>query len=99
MEQFGHFIKRLKSIKEADGTLLDHCMVMAGCGIGDGNRHNHNDLPIVLAGKGNGMITPGRHVKYNRDTPLCNLYLSMLQRMGVKENRFGDSTGVLTNLT
>jgi hypothetical protein len=98
MEQFGHFIKRLKSIKEADGTLLDHCMVMAGCGIGDGNRHNHNDLPVVLAGRANGTITPGRHVKYNRDTPLCNLYLSMLQRMGVNEKRFGDSTGPLANL-
>jgi hypothetical protein len=99
MQQFGHFIKRLKGIKEGEGTLLDHCMVMAGAGIGDGNRHNHNDLPVLLAGRGNGTIAQGRHVRYAKDTPLCNLYLSMLERMGVKEQRFGDSTGPLAQLT
>jgi hypothetical protein len=99
MEQFGHFVKRLKSIKEGDGTLLDHCMVMAGCGIGDGNRHNHNNLPIVLAGGGNGTIKQGRHIRYPKETPLCNLYLAMLDRMGVKQQRFGDSTEVLGQLS
>jgi hypothetical protein len=99
MEQFGHFVKRLKSIKEGDGTLLDHSMVMLGAGIGDGNRHNHNDLPILLAGKANGTIAQGRHIRYERETPLCNLYLSMLQNMGVKEQRFGDSTGPLSKLS
>jgi hypothetical protein len=98
MSQFGYFIKRLKSIKEGDATLLDHCIVMAGAGIGDGNRHNHNNLPILLAGKGNGMHSPGRHIQYDNDTPLCNLYLGMLQGMGVNEQRFGDSTGVLGQL-
>jgi hypothetical protein len=74
-------------------------MIMYGAGIGDGDRHNHNNLPILLAGRGNGTVTPGRHVTYPKDTPLCNLYLSMLERMGVKQDRFGDSTGLLKNLT
>ncbi len=73
MQQVAYFIKKLKATKEGDGTLLDHCMIMAGGGIGDGNRHNHNNLPVLLAGGGNGTLTPGRHVQYDRDTPLCNL--------------------------
>ena len=99
MQQVGYFIKKLKAIKEGDGTLLDHCMIMAGGGIGDGNRHNHNNLPVILAGGGNGTLTTGRHVQYDRDTPLCNLYVSMLDRMGAKVDRFGDSTGPLGQLT
>ena len=99
VEQFAYFLQRLASIKEGDKTLLDNSMVLFGCGIGDGNRHNHNDLPILLAGRGGGTITPGRHLKYDRDTPLCNLYVSMLDRMGVKVDRFGDSTGPLPKLS
>ena len=80
-------------MKEGDGTLLDHCMIAYGSGISDGNRHNHDDLPILLAGKGGGTLKAGRHVKYPRDTPLTNLYVSMLDRMGVKVDSFGDSNG------
>ena len=99
VEQFAYFLERLKGIREGDGTLLDHCMVMMGSGISDGDRHNHNDLPVLLAGKGGGAITPGRHVTYDRDTPLCNLYLSMLDAAGAKGvERFGDSTGRLKGL-
>lgn len=99
VEQFAYFLKRLKETKEGERNLLDNSMVVFGCGIGDGNRHNHNDLPILLAGRGGGTIDAGRHIKFDRDTPLCNLYLSMLDRMGIKPERFGDSTGTLSELT
>ena len=92
------FLKRLSDVKEGGRSLLDNSMILFGCGIGDGNRHNHNDLPVLLAGSAGGGITPGRHLKYDRNTPLCNLYVSMLDRMGVKVDRFGDSTGPLANL-
>ena len=86
---------RLKSVKEGAGTLLDNSMVLYGSAIGDGNRHNHDELPILLAGKGSGSKT-GRHLTFPKDTPLTNLYLAMLDRAGVHENSFGDSTGQLT---
>ena len=98
VEQFARFVEKLRGIREGDGTLLDNCMVVCGAGIADGNRHNHDALPILLAGKGGGSITPGRRLNYDRNTPLCNLYLSMMDRMGVKAPRFGDSTGVLGDL-
>jgi hypothetical protein len=98
ISQFAYFIGKLKSIHEGDGTLLDHCMLLYGSGIGDGNRHNHDDLPILLAGQGGGTLRTGRHVKYPHDTPLTNLYLSMLERVGVETKSFGDSTGKLENL-
>ena len=85
-------------MKEGDGTLLDHVMVVYGSGISDGDRHNHDDLPILLAGKGGGAITPGRHVQYD-SVPLNNLYLAMLDRMGVRVDRHGDSTGRLGMLS
>ena len=85
-------------MKEGDGTLLDNCMIVYGSGIGDGNRHNHDDLPMVLVGKGGGTIKTGRHLQYPRDTPLCNLYLSLLHKAGVPDKSFGDSTGVLAGL-
>ena len=100
VEQFAYFLKRLAEVKEADGrSILDNSMVLFGCGIGDGDRHNHNDLPVLLAGRGGGTITPGRHVKYEQNTPLCNLYVSMLDRAGAKVDRFGDSTGPLPKLS
>lgn len=98
MEQFAYFLQKLKSIKEGNGTMLDHSMVMLGSGISDGDRHNHDELPIVLAGRGGGFIKPGRHIRFPRNTPLCNLYLSMLETMGVKQERFGDSNGKLSTL-
>ena len=94
---FAHLVRRMKSVPEGEGTLLDNCMLVYGCAIADGNAHNHNNLPVLLAGRGGGTITPGRHVRYRR-TPMCNLFLSMLDRMGVGEERFGDSTGRLADL-
>ena len=96
--QFAHLLERLKGIREGEGSLLDNCMVIYGSGIGDGNRHNHDDLPILLAGRGAGTVKPGRHVKYEPGTPLNNLYLSLLDRLGVKCDALGDGTGRLPKL-
>ena len=79
--------------------MLDNSLIMLGSGIGDGDRHNHEDLPIVLLGKGGKAVAPARHLAYPRDTPLCNLYLDMLGSVGVEEKRFGDSTGRLAGLS
>ncbi|MFN4259679.1 MAG: DUF1552 domain-containing protein [Gemmataceae bacterium] len=98
MEQFAYFLRQLDTIPEGDGTLLDHCMILYGCGNSDGNRHNHDDLPILLAGGGGGTLQSGRHIRYPKETPLTNLFLSMLDRLGIHEPRFGDSTGRLTGL-
>ena len=99
IEQFAYVVGKLKNIPEGDGTLLDNCMLLYGSGNGDGNRHNHDDLPILFAGRAGETISTGRHVRYPRNTPLTNLYLEMLDRMGVREERFGDSTGRLPQLT
>jgi hypothetical protein len=91
--QFAYFLDKLKAIKEGDGTLLDNCMIVYGSGLGDGNAHNHDNLPILLAGRGGGTVTPGRHIKTESGTPLNNLFCSMLDRVGAPVDRFGDSTG------
>jgi hypothetical protein len=96
--QLAYFLGKMKSTSEADGTLLDHCMVVYGSGISDGNAHSHDDLPILLAGKGCGTIKTGRHLRYPKGTPLTNLYLSMLERVGAPIDSFGDSTGRLAAL-
>jgi hypothetical protein len=96
MERFARFLTTLEGMKEADGTsVLDNSMIVYGCAIGDGNRHNHDELPVVLAGGGGGTLTPGRHLKLSASTPMTNLYMAMLNRMGVTAERVGDSTGVL----
>jgi hypothetical protein len=97
MEQFAYMLEKMRSVKEGDGNLLDNSMVVYGSGIGDGNRHNHDDLPILLVGKGGGTIQAGRHLVLPKraDTPLMNLYLALFERMGAPAKSFGDSTGVL----
>lgn len=97
-KQLAYLLDKLKSVQEGDGTLLDHCMLAYGSGNSDGDKHNHEDLPILLAGRGCGTIKPGRHVVYPKETPLNNLWLSMLDRMDVKLQNLGDSTGHLPNL-
>jgi hypothetical protein len=98
IEQLAYVLGRLKSVKEGAGTLLDSVMLSYGSGNSDGNRHNHDDLPVLLIGKGGGTIRPGRHLRLPRETPLNNLWVSLLERMGVKVDRFGDSTGALKGL-
>jgi hypothetical protein len=97
--QLAYILSKLKTIKEGDGTLLDHCMIAYGSGNSDGNAHNHDDLPVLLAGKGCGTVATGRHVRYPRNTPLNNLWLAMLDRMKIGVPSLGDSTGKLVNLT
>lgn len=96
MEQLAYFLDRLKNTPDVDGkSLLHNSMIVYGGCISDGYRHNHDDLPIVVAGHGGGAFSPGRHVELGEDVPLANLYLRMLDEFGVKEKRFGDSTGAL----
>jgi len=98
VEQFAYFIDKLKSIKEGETTLLDNCMIVYGSGIADGDAHAHHDLPVLLAGRGGGTLAPGRHMRFAKDTPMTNLYLSMLDRMSVPTERLGDSTDKLAGL-
>lgn len=99
VERFAYFVDRLAKIREGEGTLLDNCMIVYGSGISDGDRHNHDDLPILLAGHGSGRIQSGRHIRYKNGTPLCNLYLWMLHQMDVSAESFGDSNGVIDQLS
>ncbi|MFM7837892.1 MAG: DUF1552 domain-containing protein [Planctomycetaceae bacterium] len=94
VEQFAGMLKKLKAIPEGDGSLLDNCLILFGSSISDGNRHDPDNLPILLGGRGGG-VESGRHIAAEGNVPLCNLYLSMLDRMGVEVERFGDSTGRL----
>lgn len=98
MEQFVYFLNKLKTTREGEGTLLDHSMILYGSGISDGNSHSHNDLPIVLVGKGGGSLPTARHVKVDKPTPLNNLFLSMLDRIGAPADQLGDSNGRLMGL-
>lgn len=97
VEQYAYMINRLRSIKEGDGTLLDHTLLMFGSSLRDGNSHSPHNLPLVVAGHGGGL-EGGRHLVYPKDTPLCNLYTSLLNRAGVDAKQFGDSTGLLTGV-
>jgi hypothetical protein len=98
LTQFAYILGKLKDIREGDGTLLDRCLIAYGSTIADGNTHAHHDLPILLAGKGGGSIQSGRHIQFPAETPLTNLWLSMLDRVGVRTPSLGDSTGQLRGL-
>jgi hypothetical protein len=98
VQQFARMVEKMRSMKEGERTLLDNSMVLFGSSMSDGNKHDPANLPLVLAGRGGGAISPGRHVANPGGTPLCNLYLSMLDRVGVQVPRFGDSTGKLAGL-
>ncbi|RYG25157.1 DUF1552 domain-containing protein [bacterium] len=95
VEQLAYILKKMKSIKEGNGTMLDNTMLLYGAGISDGNRHNHDDLPLVLAGGAGGRLKTGRHMTFEPNTPLTNLFLSMMDTMGVPAETLGDSTGKL----
>lgn len=95
-EQLAYFLTKLRDTKEKDGrSILDNSMILYCSGLSDGNRHAHDNLPVLLAGKGGGVLTPGRHVNLGEKTPMTNLYVRMLNIMGVPTDRFGDSTGIL----
>ncbi len=97
--QLAYFLERLKSIPEGEGTLLDNCMILYGSGLSDGDKHNNEDLPIILAGRGGGSLTPGRHLVFPHETPMCNLFMTMLGNLGVSVPYIGDSTGRLPGLS
>ena len=98
VEQFAHFVRKLRETPDGDGVLLDNCLAMYGGGISDGNTHSHHDLPILLTGRGGGAVGLGRHVVNPHATPLNNLFLSLLDIAGAPIDRFGDSTGLLSGL-
>jgi hypothetical protein len=98
LEQFAYFVQRLQAVREGEGSMLDQCMIAYGSGIADGNSHAHHDLPVLLAGRGGGTFRTGRHVKHPKNTPMANLYLSMLEAAGAPTERLGDSTGRLKSL-
>lgn len=99
MSLFAYFLEKMKAVKDGDGSLLDHSMIVYGGAICDGNSHSHKDLPVLLAGRGDGRLASGRHIQYESGTPMTNLYVSLLERMNLPGERVGDSTGALPHLT
>lgn len=95
VSQLAYLLDKLRSVPEGNGTLLDNCLIAYGSGNSDGNRHNHDDLPLLLAGRGGGTVQTGRHLKFANETPLANLWLSMLERVDVRVPFLGDSSGAL----
>ena len=95
VEQLAYVLNKMQSIKEGNGTMLDNTMLLYGAGISDGNAHNHDNLPLLMAGGAGGRLKGGRHMKFAQDTPLTNLFLSMMDTMGVPAETLGDSTGKL----
>jgi hypothetical protein len=98
VEQYAYLLGQLQSIPEGEGTLLDNCMIQFGSSISDGNSHNPNNLPIVVAGGAGGQFKTGQHIASEKNTPLCNLYVSMLNAFGVEAESFGDSSGPIKEL-
>lgn len=98
IEQVAYFLGKIQGMKEGYGTVLDNSMIVVGSAIADGNAHQHHDLPVLLCGGGGGTLKPGRHVHYEKETPMTNLYLSLLDRMGAKADKLGDSNGKLERI-
>jgi len=100
VQQFARWVERLHASPEpgGSGSILDNSMIVYGAGLADGNRHTHDDLPTLIAGRAGNFIKPGRRIVYRRETPMCNLFLTMMDRMGRHMEHFGDSTGRITGL-
>jgi hypothetical protein len=96
---FAGFVQKMKDTREGDSSLLDQSLIVYGSGLSDGNSHLHDQLPTVLAGRGGGFVSPGRHVIYQRETPITNLFATMIERVGVRLEHLGDSTGRLPGLS
>lgn len=99
IEQLAYLLQKMKATPDGDGNLLDHSTICYGSGISDGDRHNNENLPVLLAGSGHGMIETGRHLRVAEETPMCNLFMSMLDNFGTPVDFIGDSTGKLPGLT
>lgn len=98
VQQFVYMLEKMRAIKEGESTLLENSMMLMGSPIRDGNSHNPHNLPLIMAGQAGGTLKTGRHLVYPKNTPACNLYKSMLSRMGTPVERFGDSTGELAGI-
>src|SRR5262245_22548645 len=98
-QQFAHLVKKLSATPEGDGNMLDHTLFLYGTGISDSNTHFHDDLPIALIGGKAAGIQGGRYIRYAKGTPLANLHLTILEKLGVSMEKFGDSTGKVDRLT
>ncbi len=96
---FAEFLVKMKNTPEGDSNLLDQSLIVYGSGLSDGNVHTHDQLPTVLAGRGGGFVSPGRHIIYQRETPVTNLFATMIERLGVRAEHVGDSTGQLAGLS
>jgi len=99
VKSFAYLVKRLKETQDGDGTLLDHTMLLYGSSIRDGNVHDHHDLPLVLVGGRGAGIKGGRHIQYKPETPMANLLLTMVDKVGVPAETLGDATGKLDQLS
>jgi hypothetical protein len=99
VDLFAQFIAKLKATQDGDGTLLDHSVIVYGSGMSDGNAHDPKNLPIVLMGSAGGQIRGGKHIRFAKDTPLANLHLTLLDRLGLPVERIGDSTGSFKDLS
>jgi hypothetical protein len=95
---FAEFIEKLKNTKDGNGSLLDHSLYLYGSGMGDPNVHDHTNLPVIVAGGAAGKMKGGRHIQYDQPTPLANLHLSLLNKVGVPMDKFADSTGTIDGL-
>ena len=93
VSMYAYYLNKLKSTPDGDGSLLDHSMILLGSGMGNSDVHDHTNLPIVVAGGGAGKLKGGRHIKYERPTPLANLHLTLLEKVGIHQESFGDSSG------
>ena len=98
VDQYAYLLRKLRGMKEGDGTVLDNSMILLGAGLRDGDSHSPRNLPIVLAGRGGGRLATGRHIVYPKDSQLSNLYATMLDVFGTPVERFADSTGRLNEL-
>jgi len=99
VEQFAYFLDRMRKLDEGGRSLLDNSMVLYGGSLSDGNKHTEENLPLLLAGRGKGSLRPGRRLRAQPKTPMCNLLLALTRRMGVEDESFGDSTGELDGLS
>ena len=95
VDQYAYLLRKLRDMKEGEGTVLDNSMILFGSALSDGNSHNPHKLPLVLGGRAGGRLETGQHLVYADDTPAANLYMSMLDAFGTPVERFADSTGRL----
>ena len=95
---FAYYLEKLRSTPDGAGTLLDHSVILYGSGMGNPNVHDHVNLPIIVAGGGAGRMKGGRHITYTEPTPLANLHLTLLEKVGVRLDRFADSQGTIKEL-